>query len=206
MVAFRACNDFYVYRRRAIRPRATTLITEVGDDMISANRLSLAEKNNAQSTRLELCRKALELAKEAFAPISGFAVGVIIKSTDGREFGGQNQENSAFDSIHAEMAALANWNAAGEPKIEAIAIAGFKFWPTQEKTVVITPCGRCRQWIYEAIIRSKSNPEIICANGDLSTIKSFRIDDLLPQAFAMADAASIYKDWYSKMKQRLHDA
>jgi cytidine deaminase len=174
--------------------------------MINANRLGLASKSKLDSGQLEICHKALRLAKGAFAPISGFAVGVIIRTPDGREFTGQNQENSALDSIHAEMAALANWNAAGEPKIEAIAIAGFKFWPTQEKSAVITPCGRCRQWLYEAIIRSESNPEIICANGDLSDIRSYRIDELLPHAFSMHDSAAIYEDWYSRMRQSLLDS
>jgi cytidine deaminase len=153
--------------------------------MVSANRLGLASKSKLQSDRLEICQRALELTKATFAPVSGFAVGVVIRTTDGREFTGQNQENSAFDSIHAEMAALVGWNAAGEPNIETIAVAGFKFWPTQEKSGVVTPCGRCRQWLYEAIIRSESDPEIICANGNLSIIKSFRIDELLPDAFAI---------------------
>jgi cytidine deaminase len=173
--------------------------------MTSANRFGLAAKDRNQTSKLDVCRKALVLAKQAFAPISGFAVGVIITTADGREFTGQNQENSAFDSIHAEMAALAGWNAAGEPKIEKIVVVGFRFWPAYEASTVVTPCGRCRQWLYEAIIRSQSNPEIICANGDLSEIKSFRIEELLPHAFSMDDKSDLYKDWYSKLRPKLRD-
>lgn len=174
--------------------------------MVSPNTLGFISKNKLQSSEhLEICQRALTLANVAFAPISGFAVGVIIKAADGQEFTGQNQENSAFDSIHAEMAALANWNAAGEPLIELIAVVGFRFWPTYEKSAVVTPCGRCRQWLYEAAIRSRSNPEIICANGDLSEIKSFRIEELLPHAFSMDGKSALYKDWYSKLRPKLRN-
>jgi cytidine deaminase len=156
-----------------------------------------------QASEVGLCRKALLAAKTAFAPISGFAVGAIILTEDGREFAGQNQENSAFDSIHAEMAALANWNSAGEPRIETIAIVGFKFWPTHEMTIVVTPCGRCRQWLYEALIRSKSDPQIICASADLASVQRFHIQNLLPYGFSMEERKSMYHAWYEKMRQHL---
>jgi cytidine deaminase len=173
--------------------------------MDGPNRLAIRSKDKLHPGKLEICRKALELAKAAFAPISGFAVGVIIRTPDGQEFAGQNQENSALDSIHAEMAALTNWNAAGEPKIEKIAVVGFRFWPAYDASAVVTPCGRCRQWLYEAAIRSQSNPEIICGNGDLSEIKTFRIEELLPQAFLTDEKSALYKNWYGELRPKLRN-
>jgi|ERR1051326_1414496 cytidine deaminase len=174
--------------------------------MADVNRLRLASKEKQGSPYIAICGRALQAAKGAFAPISGFAVGVVIRATDQQEFTGQNQENSAFDSIHAEMAALANWNSAGEPKIETIAIAGFRFWPHHDKSKLVTPCGRCRQWLFEAIIRSKSSPEIVCANGDLSIIKPFKINELLPEAFSTDDHAALYSDWYSNLRRLLQQS
>ena len=150
---------------------------------------------------LALCERALEAAKKAFAPISGFAVGAAIQSIDGQIFSGQNQENSAMDSIHAEMAAITEWNAAGEPKIGAIAIVGFRFWPIENRSAVITPCGRCRQWLYEAAIRSNSQAKIICANGDLSKMEIFEMKELLPSPFSLE--ASLSEIWYKKMRPKL---
>lgn len=169
--------------------------------MVGMSSLAIDANQNLQGNELGLCHNALEAAKFSFAPISGFAVGAVIKSIDGREFTGQNQENFGFDSIHAEMAALVNWNVAGEPKIDTIAIAGFKFWPDDERTIVVTPCGRCRQWLYEAAIRSESDPRIICTNANLSVIRIYRIQNLLPDAFS--PESNMYKTWYTEMRRRL---
>jgi cytidine deaminase len=170
--------------------------------MVSVHKHSiLAPATTVDPKYRALCKIALEAAKAAFAPISGFAVGAAIQSIDGQVFTGQNQEDSAMDSIHAEIAATIQWNAAGEPKISAIAIVGFRFWPIENREAVTTPCGRCRQWLYEAIVRSNSHPKIICANGDLSKLEIFEMKELLPDAFSLE--AALYENWYKKMRPKL---
>lgn len=136
--------------------------------------------------------------------MSGFAVGAAIVSTSGETFVGQNQENFAFSAIHAEMAALKTWNEAGRPQIALVAVAGLKFWPVVDKRAVITPCGGCRQWLFEAAIESGSDPMIICANGDLSQLERHSLSALLPGAFTVG-ARNPFENW-PEMRRCLHQA
>jgi len=53
--------------------------------------------------------------------------------------------------------------------------------------MVCTPCGGCRQAIYEAACLSGRDIEIICSSGDGSSIESRRIYDLLPAGFGPAN-------------------
>jgi cytidine deaminase len=154
-----------------------------------------------KTTDEALCAAALRAAKSAFAPVSGFAVGAALLAEDDQIFLGQNQENLAFDAIHAEMAALTCWNAAGRPPIKTIAIAGLKFWPIVDRTAVVTPCGGCRQWLFEAALSSQSDLRVLCCNGDLTQVESFAIAELLPGAFKLAED-SPFENW-AAMKRRL---
>jgi len=53
--------------------------------------------------------------------------------------------------------------------------------------MVCTPCGGCRQAIYEAACLSGRDIEIICSSGDGSTLESHRINNLLPSGFGPAN-------------------
>jgi cytidine deaminase len=173
--------------------------------MSIAKKVAVHVRNELSPDEYSLCQTALDAAKKAFAPLSGFAVGVAMKCENGQEFTGQNQENLAFQSIHAEIAALVNWNAAGEPPVTDIAIVGFRFAPRRVKTIIVTPCGSCRQWMYEAFARSGSNPKIICSSGDLKSFDRFQIKDLLPCAFAFDEGKAIFDAWYAEQQPKLQN-
>ena len=49
--------------------------------------------------------------------------------------------------------------------------------------MVVAPCGRCRQLIFEASQISKSDVRVISCNGELSEIAVAGISELLPDAF-----------------------
>ncbi len=79
------------------------------------------------------------MAARAYAPYSRYLVGAVVRARDGREFEGVNVENAAYPlGICAEKAAIAAAVAAGcgPGDIEAIGITA-------------SPCGGCRQWLYE---------------------------------------------------------
>lgn len=141
----------------------------------------------------DLCQQALGVASNAYAPFSGFAVGCAVRSETGEVFVGANLETSNFDPIHAEAAALAAWNAAGAPKLKAIAIVGYQIVPEKNIADVVTPCGKCRQLIFEAGQRTDSSFTLFCCNGDLSEIESYNIEDLLPHAFDLHRSSSVKK-------------
>jgi cytidine deaminase len=133
----------------------------------------------------DLVKRALAASANAYAPYSGFAVGAAVRTRpSGTVHAGANIENAAYAVvICAEISAMAAAYAAGDSNIEAIAVAGHKFHPNQDTSQVVTPCGRCRQVIYEASEIAGHDVRVLSCNGDLSEITISTISDLLPEAF-----------------------
>jgi cytidine deaminase len=87
----------------------------------------------------ELYKRALAIARRAYAPYSGFHVGAAVRARDGRIFVGVNVENASFPlGICAERAAIAQ--AVGE---------GCRPGDLEEIAITASPCGGCRQWLHE---------------------------------------------------------
>jgi len=87
----------------------------------------------------ELYERAVAVAERAYAPYSHYLVGAAVRTRDGRVFEGVNVENAAYPlGICAEKAAISRAVADGcrPGDIEAIGITA-------------SPCGGCRQWLYE---------------------------------------------------------
>jgi len=134
-------------------------------------------------TDQELIDLARAAAAKAYAPYSKFHVGCAVESTDGEVVTGANMENACYRlGLCAEQSALtAAQHAFGLAKVARMAVVG------GSSDTVCTPCGGCRQAIYEAACLSGRDIEIICANGDGSTVESHRINDLLPSGFGPAN-------------------
>jgi len=87
----------------------------------------------------ELYERAMAVAERAYAPYSQYLVGAAVRTRDGRVFEGVNVESAAYPlGICAEKAAISRAVADGcrPGDIEAIGITA-------------SPCGGCRQWLYE---------------------------------------------------------
>ncbi len=154
-----------------------------------------------------LVREALAASKNAYAPYSGFAVGAAVRTKSGRIYSGANIENAAYAVVTcAEISAIAAANAAGDFNLAAIAVAGHKFYPSpdQDASQLVTPCGRCRQAIFEASEISGGDVRVFSANGDLSQINESSISELLPHAFG-PKTLGLTKAW-PKMQAALHTA
>ncbi len=90
-----------------------------------------------------LVEQAIAARERAYCPYSGFAVGAAVLTASGRVFPGCNVENAAYPAtICAERAALLGAYAAGERAIVALAVVADTPGP-------VSPCGTCRQVIYE---------------------------------------------------------
>lgn len=90
-------------------------------------------------TAAELVERATVVAGRAYAPYSNYQVGAVVLARDGRVFEGVNVENAAYPlGICAEKSAIACAVAGGcKPgDLEAIGITA-------------SPCGGCRQWLWE---------------------------------------------------------
>ena len=150
-----------------------------------------------------LAEKALAASANAYAPYSGFAVGAAVRTKSGNVYAGANIENAAYAVvICAEISAIAVANAAADFDVEAIAVVGHKFIPPQDTSQVVTPCGRCRQVIFEASEIAGNDVRIFSCNGDLSRITQSTIAELLPDAFG-PKTLGLTEAW-PKMQSVLH--
>jgi cytidine deaminase len=131
-----------------------------------------------------LCVVASNVARNAYAPYSGFAVGAAVRTKSGQVFAGANLENASYGvGICAEIAAITAANSAGDFEVEAIAVVGYKFLPQPLVSSIVTPCGRCRQIILEASHVAGTDIRVLCCNSDLTEIRAYAISELLPEGF-----------------------
>jgi cytidine deaminase len=140
-----------------------------------------------------LVARAREAALKAYAPYSKFSVGAAIESVDGEIVVGANMENACYRlGICAEISALtAARQAFGLDRVKRIAVAGGHVGADGTLTGAgpVTPCGGCRQAIYEAADLSGIDVEVISANGDGTEIITSTIRTLLPHGFGPASLA-----------------
>jgi cytidine deaminase len=116
-----------------------------------------------------LVDKAEAVAKNAYAPYSRYLVGAVVRTKDGHEFAGVNVENAAYPlGVCAEKTALG-----------AAATAGYKPGDVEAIGITASPCGGCRQWLYEWGIGDVSYRR---ADG---TIAHVTAADLLPDTWEL---------------------
>jgi cytidine deaminase len=117
----------------------------------------------------ELFERAVAVAKRAYAKYSDYRVGAAVRTRDGRVFEGVNVENAAYPlGICAERAAIARAvvEGFGPGEIEAIAITA-------------SPCGGCRQWLYEFRI------ERVTFRNRGGEIVTYSAGELLPETWEL---------------------
>ena len=115
----------------------------------------------------ELVERAEEAAANAYAPYSGYNVGAVVRTTDGRQFEGVNVENAAYPlGVCAEKSAIVAAVAAGYRPGDLAAIG-----------ITASPCGGCRQWLHEFRI-----DEVAYRGGD-GEIRTATPSELLPDTW-----------------------
>ncbi len=132
---------------------------------------------------VSLYEKALNAAKEAYAPYSQFRVGVAALLCNGKIVTGSNQENAAYPSgICAERTALFYAGSRyPEVAVETLLIIAITGGEVADK---ISPCGACRQVMVEMEQRGKRPMRtMLCSADEALVIK--RASDLLPLSFEL---------------------
>ena len=115
----------------------------------------------------ELVTRAEALAPRAYAPYSRYFVGASVLAKDGRVFDGVNVENAAYPlGVCAERTA-----------ISAAAGAGLRPGELEAIGITASPCGGCRQWLYEFRIEEVT---FLNATGEIVT---YSAADLLPDTW-----------------------
>ncbi|MFJ9983438.1 cytidine deaminase [Streptomyces globisporus] len=111
---------------------------------------------------------ARDAMSRAYAPYSGFPVGVAARVDDGRTITGCNVENASYGlALCAECGLVSTLQATGGGRLT-------HFTCVDGAGAILVPCGRCRQLLYEF-----GGPELLLETPDgLRTL-----DEMLPQSF-----------------------
>ena len=122
-------------------------------------------------TAEELVLRAEAAAANAYAPYSNYFVGATVLTKDGRVYDGVNVENEAYPlGVCAERTAISKAASEGlrPGDLEAIGITA-------------SPCGGCRQWIFEWRF------ERVAFRREDGTIAEYSPAELLPDTWSLPE-------------------
>jgi len=137
--------------------------------------LIMAKRKLSAEVRQKLERAASKVMKNAHAPYSNFYVGAAVLLTNGKIFCGCNVENASYGMTNcAERTAVFSAVAELGPKIKIQAVA-----VTNDHGVACSPCGACRQVIYEF------GPDATIFFQGANGPKQAHITELLPEGFRL---------------------
>ncbi|MER5459167.1 cytidine deaminase [Streptomyces sp. NPDC002668] len=115
-----------------------------------------------------LRERAREVMSHAYAPYSGYRVGVAALVDDGRTVVGCNVENASYGlSLCAECGLVSQLQATGGGRLT-------HFTCVDGRGESLVPCGRCRQLLYEF-----GGPELLLETPE----GVLPLSEMLPQAF-----------------------
>jgi cytidine deaminase len=115
----------------------------------------------------ELYERAVAISVRAYAPYSNYLVGAAVLARDGKVFEGVNVENAAYPlGVCAEKTALVKAVSEGYRPGDFAAIG-----------ITASPCGGCRQWLYEFKIDEIT---FMSSSGELVT---YSAPELLPDTW-----------------------
>jgi len=135
----------------------------------------MPRKKIPAATRERLLGAARKALKNAYAPYSNFQVGAAILTSKGRIFTGCNVENASYGVTNcAERTAIFSAVAEEGPGLEILAVA-----VTNAQGVPCSPCGACRQVIYEF------GPDAVVFYQGKQGPKQSHITELLPEGFRL---------------------
>jgi cytidine deaminase len=135
----------------------------------------MATEKFSQEQREHLLQSAREAMQRAYAPYSHFKVGAALLTSEGRIFSGCNVENASYGLTNcAERAAIFSAVAQTGPGLTIRVIA-----VVNDQEVPCSPCGACRQVIYEF------GPDAIVVFPGASGWKELPIAELLPEGFRL---------------------
>jgi cytidine deaminase len=135
----------------------------------------MLQKTLPHNLRTRLLKSAQKVMKNAHAPYSKFRVGAAILLSNGKVFTGCNVENASYGMTNcAERTAIFSAVAELGPKIEICAVS-----VVNDQGVPCSPCGACRQVIYEF------GPDATIFFQGADGPRQAHITELLPEGFRL---------------------
>jgi cytidine deaminase len=145
------------------------------DFQSASNFYSMPKNKLPADVPAKLLQSARKVMKNAHAPYSKFRVGAAILLTNGKIFVGCNVENASYGMTNcAERTAIFSAVAQMGPKIEIRAVS-----VVNDQGVPCSPCGACRQVIYEF------GPDATIFFQGTEGPKQAHITELLPEGFRL---------------------
>jgi cytidine deaminase len=134
-----------------------------------------------------LLQKAREATNKAYAPYSNFFVGAAAKLKDGTIVTGANQENASFPvGICAERVLLSSVSSQHPSEsIETIAVSYDN--RNGESNKPVSPCGMCRQTLFEYEQRQQKSIRLILGGMEGEVYVIEKAGMLLPLSFTKED-------------------
>ena len=137
--------------------------------------LLMRQKKQSAAIQTRLLQAAKKVMKNAHAPYSKFRVGAAVLLSNGKIFSGCNVENASYGMTNcAERTAIFSAVAELGPKIEITAVT-----VVNDHGVPCSPCGACRQVIYEF------GPNATVFFQGAEGPKQAHITELLPEGFRL---------------------
>jgi cytidine deaminase len=129
----------------------------------------------SDENREQLLQSARAAMQHAYAPYSHFKVGAALLTAENEIFAGCNVENASYGlSNCAERTAIFSAVAQSGPRLVIKAVA-----VVNDQGVPCSPCGACRQVIYEF------GPQAIVIFQSANGWKDSLITELLPEGFRL---------------------
>jgi cytidine deaminase len=161
--------------KKTLRSASRRFTMSVDSTRFAFASLTMPRKHVPAGVQTKLLRSAQKVMRNAHAPYSKFHVGAAILLSNGKIFSGCNVENASYGMTNcAERTAIFSAVAQLGPKIEIRAVA-----VVNDHGVACSPCGACRQVIYEF------GPDAIIFFQGADGPKQAHITDLLPEGFRL---------------------
>jgi len=129
-----------------------------------------------------LLQAAKNVSANAFNKYSGYQIGAAVRVVSGELFAGTFFETaSGPEGVCAERVAIGMAVSSGNTAIAELAVVGGH--PQNNGAGMITPCGGCRQAIYEMANENQNDITIYCSDLRLRTVLVTSAYELLPKPF-----------------------
>ena len=147
--------------------------------------------NELKSKDQNLLKSAEQILKKSYSVYSGFSVGASALLSDGQIISANNQENIAYPSSMCAERVLFYYCKSNFPEciIEKVAISVKAVEKIIDKP--ITPCGACRQVMFEYENNQNNKIKILLKGEEGNVYEIDSITDLLPLGF-QADVLKRY--------------
>lgn len=141
------------------------------------------DRSEVPADILSLIFKAEEAAKRAYAPYSNFHVGAAILLNNGQVVTGSNQENAVFPAGLCAERTAAFSASAQYPEVPFSKIVITAINPVEVLKEPVSPCGSCRQVLFEYENKFKQPVEVILTGQEGPIYHFSCVADLLPYTF-----------------------